>query len=126
MQVFFITPLLIITPFAGVMVDRHNRKLMMMVSDLTAGLATIAIHPHFAGLRRFGRVASLRGCDFSRIGKCFPMARLFRGDQNNDPKGKIWAHERHDVPDRGGSRSIGSHAGWSAFTSYWPNRNFVT
>ena len=43
MQVFFITPLLIITPFAGVMVDRHNRKLMMMLSDLTAGLATISI-----------------------------------------------------------------------------------
>src|SRR5215216_7535208 len=43
MQVFFITPLLIITPFAGVMVDRHNRKLMMMVSDLIAGLATISI-----------------------------------------------------------------------------------
>ena len=42
-QVFFITPLLIITPFAGVMVDRHNRKLMMMVSDLVAGMATIAI-----------------------------------------------------------------------------------
>lgn len=43
MQVFFITPLLIVTPFAGVMVDRHNRKLMMMVSDLTAGIATISI-----------------------------------------------------------------------------------
>lgn len=43
LQVFFITPLLIITPFAGVMVDRHNRKLMMMVSDLVAGLATISI-----------------------------------------------------------------------------------
>jgi MFS transporter, DHA3 family, macrolide efflux protein len=43
MQVFFITPLLIITPLAGVMVDRHNRKLMMMISDLTAGLATISI-----------------------------------------------------------------------------------
>ncbi|HLO15660.1 MAG TPA: MFS transporter, partial [Anaerolineales bacterium] len=43
MQVFFITPLLIITPFAGVLVDRHNRKLMMMVSDSVAGLATIAI-----------------------------------------------------------------------------------
>src|SRR5919109_4087646 len=42
-QVFFITPLLLITPFAGVLVDRHNRKLMMMVSDLTAGLATISI-----------------------------------------------------------------------------------
>jgi MFS family permease len=43
MQVFFITPLLIMTPFAGVLVDRHNRKLMMMLSDLTAGLATISI-----------------------------------------------------------------------------------
>lgn len=42
-QVFFITPLLIVTPFAGVMVDRHNRKTMMMVSDLAAGLATISI-----------------------------------------------------------------------------------
>jgi len=43
MQVFFITPLLIITPFAGVLVDRHNRKMMMMVSDFVAGLATISI-----------------------------------------------------------------------------------
>jgi MFS family permease len=43
MQVFFITPFLIISPLAGVMVDRHNRKMMMMVSDLLAGLATIAI-----------------------------------------------------------------------------------
>ena len=43
MQVFFITPFLLISPFAGVMVDRHNRKLMMMVSDLLAGVATIAI-----------------------------------------------------------------------------------
>ena len=42
-QVFFITPFLLITPFAGVMVDRHNRKMMMMVSDLVAGLATVGI-----------------------------------------------------------------------------------
>jgi MFS family permease len=42
-QVFFITPFLLITPFAGVMVDRHNRKLMMMISDLVAGLATVGI-----------------------------------------------------------------------------------
>jgi hypothetical protein len=34
MQVFFITPFLLISPFAGVMVDRYNRKLMMMLSDL--------------------------------------------------------------------------------------------
>lgn len=40
MQVFFITPFLLISPFAGVMVDRYNRKLMMMVSDLAAAIAT--------------------------------------------------------------------------------------
>jgi DHA3 family macrolide efflux protein-like MFS transporter len=40
LQVFFITPFLLISPFAGVMVDRYNRKLMMMLSDLTAIIAT--------------------------------------------------------------------------------------
>lgn len=43
MQVFFITPFLLISPLAGVMVDRHNRKLMMMVSDLAAVLATFGV-----------------------------------------------------------------------------------
>ena len=43
MQVFFITPFLLISPIAGVMVDRHNRKLMMMISDLAAGCGTILI-----------------------------------------------------------------------------------
>jgi MFS family permease len=43
MQVFYITPFLIISPIAGVMVDRYNRKLMMMVSDLAAGLGTVAV-----------------------------------------------------------------------------------
>ena len=38
-QVFFIVPFLIISPIAGVMVDRYNRKMMMMVSDIGAGLA---------------------------------------------------------------------------------------
>lgn len=43
MQVFYFVPFLLISPIAGVMVDRHNRKMMMMVSDLAAGLATIGI-----------------------------------------------------------------------------------
>ncbi|HUG34697.1 MAG TPA: MFS transporter [Anaerolineales bacterium] len=43
MQVFFITPFLLISPVAGVWVDRYNRKMMMMVSDIAAGIATIAI-----------------------------------------------------------------------------------
>jgi MFS family permease len=42
-EVFFITPFLLMSPIAGVMVDRYNRKLMMMVSDLGAGVATIGI-----------------------------------------------------------------------------------
>jgi MFS transporter, DHA3 family, macrolide efflux protein len=40
LQVFFISPFLLMSPFAGVMVDRYNRKLMMMVSDLAAVIAT--------------------------------------------------------------------------------------
>jgi DHA3 family macrolide efflux protein-like MFS transporter len=43
MQTFFIAPLLIFSPIAGAMVDRYNRKLLLMVSDFTAGLGTVAI-----------------------------------------------------------------------------------
>jgi hypothetical protein len=43
MQVFFITPFLLISPVAGVWVDRYDRKLMMMVSDVAAGIATLGI-----------------------------------------------------------------------------------
>ncbi len=43
MQVAFITPFLIMSPLAGVMVDRYNRKLMMMVSDLAAVLGTTMV-----------------------------------------------------------------------------------
>jgi len=43
MQVFFITPFLLISPVAGVWVDRYNRKMMMMVSGIAAGIATLSI-----------------------------------------------------------------------------------
>ncbi len=43
MQVAFILPFLLLSPIAGAMVDRYNRKLMMMISDLVAVLATTAI-----------------------------------------------------------------------------------
>ena len=42
-QVFFITPYLLVTPLVGIMVDRYNRKMMMMLSDLGAGLATVGL-----------------------------------------------------------------------------------
>jgi len=40
---FFVAPMLIASPFAGALVDRSNRKMMMMVSDLASGIATIII-----------------------------------------------------------------------------------
>ena len=43
MQLSFILPFLLISPIAGAMVDRYNRRLMMMISDLGAVLATAAI-----------------------------------------------------------------------------------
>ncbi|MBI5943595.1 MAG: MFS transporter [Chloroflexi bacterium] len=43
MQSAFVLPYLLVIPLAGVMVDRYNRKLMMMVSDLAAGLGSVAI-----------------------------------------------------------------------------------
>lgn len=42
-QVFFIVPFLILSPVAGVMVDRYNRKMMMMVSDAVAILPTVGL-----------------------------------------------------------------------------------
>src|SRR6202142_3739741 len=42
-QVAYITPFLLMSPIAGVMVDRYNRKLMMMVSDIASGLATFSV-----------------------------------------------------------------------------------
>ena len=42
-QVAYITPFLLVSPIAGVMVDRYNRKLMMMVSDIAGGTATLIL-----------------------------------------------------------------------------------
>ena len=42
-QVAFITPFLVMSPIAGVMVDRYDRKLMMMISDIASGLATFSL-----------------------------------------------------------------------------------
>ncbi len=40
---FFVTPMLIFSPVAGAIVDRSNRKFMMMISDLISGLTSIFI-----------------------------------------------------------------------------------
>ena len=43
MGVFMAAPSLLVSPFAGALVDRWNRKLVMAISDFAAGLSTIAI-----------------------------------------------------------------------------------
>ena len=40
---FYVTPLLIFSPIAGAIVDRSNRKMMMILSDLASGITTIGI-----------------------------------------------------------------------------------
>lgn len=39
----FMLPLILFSPIAGTIVDRHDRKTMMILSDLVAGLTTIAV-----------------------------------------------------------------------------------
>lgn len=40
---FFLTPMVLMSPLAGAIVDRSNRKLMMILSDLAAGATTVFI-----------------------------------------------------------------------------------
>lgn len=40
---FFVTPMVVLGPMVGVIVDRGNRKLLMMLSDLAAALSTLGI-----------------------------------------------------------------------------------
>jgi MFS transporter, DHA3 family, macrolide efflux protein len=40
---FFLAPTIAIAPFAGVIVDRSNRKALIMLGDTVAGLSTLAI-----------------------------------------------------------------------------------
>ncbi len=40
---FFVTPMVILGPFVGALIDRGNRKLMMMLSDLAAALTMLFV-----------------------------------------------------------------------------------
>jgi MFS family permease len=43
-NLFFMAPQMLMSPLAGALVDRWDRRLVMMLSDLGAGLATVAIY----------------------------------------------------------------------------------
>jgi DHA3 family macrolide efflux protein-like MFS transporter len=42
-QLFFFAPQILMSPLAGALVDRWNRKLVMMLSDVTTCLGTLTI-----------------------------------------------------------------------------------
>lgn len=46
-QVFYILPFLLLSPVAGVLVDRHSRKRMMMISDMAGGLGSLFLFTMF-------------------------------------------------------------------------------
>ncbi|TRO46985.1 MFS transporter, partial [Candidatus Bathyarchaeota archaeon] len=48
MQLFFFAPTILMSPVAGALVDRWSRKLVMIMSDLAAGLGTITIFVLFS------------------------------------------------------------------------------
>ena len=48
MYALYMTPFLLMSPIAGVWVDRYNRKWMMMISDLTAVVASAGVLVLFA------------------------------------------------------------------------------
>ena len=48
-QVFYIVPFLVMSFFAGPMIDRYSRKLMMAISDVAAAIGTAAIFVAFLG-----------------------------------------------------------------------------
>lgn len=48
MTFFYFGPTVLLSPIAGALVDRWNRKLVMMLSDLTAGLTTVVLLILFA------------------------------------------------------------------------------
>ena len=89
-------PGLIFGPFAGALVDRWNRKLVMMLSDLVSGLTTVAILIIY--LTRHLEIWQLmRGrCHFGCVSG-FSMAGLFRRHLSDDPQKTLRPRQRNDV-----------------------------
>ena len=107
----FIVPFLLLAPIAGVMVDRYNRKLMMMVSDLAAVTATVGLADHPCN-RAAANVAPVCGLGHQWVGKYIPMAGLLCSHQHHGTQGTLQPRQWDDVIGRIRARSACPHAGW--------------
>ena len=107
---FFVTPMLIVSPLAGALVDRSNRKLMMMLSDLASGRRD---HLHSAALlnRASANLASVCGQRLHGHFPDLPMAGFFGCHHHHAPQGAVRARQRPDVFDRDRSRDPGADPG---------------
>ncbi|GIV95480.1 MAG: hypothetical protein KatS3mg057_0137 [Herpetosiphonaceae bacterium] len=99
--VFSFTPLVLMSPIAGALVDRWNRKLVMMLSDLAAGISTIVVlllyltdsleiwHLYITGA-------------FAGAFSGLPVASLLGGDLHDAAEGAVRPGQWHDILCRGG------------------------
>jgi DHA3 family macrolide efflux protein-like MFS transporter len=74
---FFVVPMVILGPFVGALIDRSNRKLMMMLSDLAAAATTsIILVLYISGLLQIWHLRYFSGVS---------VARILRSDLAHDP-----------------------------------------
>ncbi len=123
-QVAYITPFLLMSPIAGVMVDRYNRKLMMMVSDIASGLATLSVFILFTtGHLQFWYIYVASAV--AGIGTTFQWPAYSAAISIMIPKEQYGRANGMMSLDRGRPRCLGAAVGRSLdpHPGYW--RNFV-
>ena len=109
----------------GLMVDRHNRKLMMMISDLVAGLATISI----LVLQSMGALQVWQlyaAAIFQGLGNAFQWPAYSATISLMVPKEKYGRANGMMSLDRFEDRMFGTLDGWGLAAGDRPDRDLVT
>jgi hypothetical protein len=95
---FYLVPMLVISPVAGALVDRFDRKRMMMVSDLAPDHHQRLSWCCYTG--RAAHLASLHRCHGGRHFPIDPMAGLFSSHHYINPQehyGREWSASLAEV-----------------------------
>ena len=92
--VFYTIPMLALSPVVGVMVDRYNRKLMMMLSDFSAALVSVIILSSIVD-RQPADLAFVCHCGDCRNLPGFPLAGLFCRHQHHAAQAALRPRQCH-------------------------------
>ena len=94
---FAFAPAVLLSPIAGALVDRSNRKLVLMLSDLAAGLMTIVVLILFATdqLQIWALICHCRICISVRS---LSIPGLLCRHHAHASQGSVCARERHPLP----------------------------